>query len=72
MTHTKIKTKVKYLAKIAEAEALEKWAYNIFSQSNNQKVILSTHDIIDRSFVWSKTPEGHEFWYELEQEMYGL
>lgn len=63
-----LSTFVRNLIKDTEANSLVRSNYNKTKQIVNL-MTNSPHGIILRSFIWSKTDEGYDFWYDIYEKV---
>lgn len=59
---------VRNLIKDTEANSLVRSNYNKTKRIVNL-ITDSLHGIILRSFIWSKTDEGYDFWYDIYKKV---
>jgi hypothetical protein len=69
-----LKIKTEYIRRLKEMGVYDKWLYNVKDQWNDSRqqqidLALTPADLINRSFTWGNSNEGHSFWYIVFEEI---
>lgn len=53
-------------------DALYAFIDNVLEQRGHEHLLYALGDTIGAAFEWSKTPQGYDYWHELNREYIGL